>query len=127
MGSKQVWVPGPGSRVKDPLMGPPPGLKADGRGTGNGLAYRKYVALQEVGWPTASVLPYRKCVALQEVTSPVLLAVGDDGQPVRVVAVAAHVRVPPGHARGRRRALRQQQQIINNDKKNNNIHYKRLQ
>ena len=29
--------------------------------------------------------------------SPVLLPVGDDGQTVRVVPVAADVRVPPGH------------------------------
>ena len=59
----------------------------DGRGTGSGLAYRKWAGLQEV-------------------VSPVLLAVGDDGQAVRVVAVAADVRVPPGHACRRRRALR---------------------
>lgn len=29
--------------------------------------------------------------------SPVLLPVGDDGEAVRVVSVAADVRVPPGH------------------------------
>lgn len=29
--------------------------------------------------------------------SPVLLPVGDDGEAVRVVPVAAHIRVPAGH------------------------------
>ena len=59
-----------GSKTKYPLLGPPPGLKLDGRGTGSGLAYRKCGGLQEVRWSTGSAVAYRKLVGLQEVGWP---------------------------------------------------------
>lgn len=37
--------------------------------------------------------------------SPVLLSVGNDGEAISVVSVAADVRVPPGHPRRRRVVL----------------------
>lgn len=43
--------------------------------------------------------------------SPVLLPVGDDGEPVCVVPVAADVGVPPGHPCGRRVILLRHQKL----------------
>lgn len=44
--------------------------------------------------------------------SPVLLPVRDDGETVRVVPVAADVRVPPGHS-CRRRVILQRNRDVN--------------